>query len=113
LRIEKEVAAQIEVDKKYCPETINRTTVKKPCYDFAEAYHDKLGGMVEARMQAAILAVGSAWYTAWVDAGQPDLDNLKMDSKIGPLSIKGDSTELAGENRSKNGEKMIGRHEEY
>jgi hypothetical protein len=113
LRVEKEVAAQIEVDKKYCPETVNRTTVKKPCYDFAEAYHTQLGGMVEARMQAAILAVGSAWYTAWVDAGQPDLDNLKMDSKIGPLSIKGDSTELAGENRSKNGDKMIGRHEDY
>jgi hypothetical protein len=113
LRIEKEVAAKIEVDKKYCPETVNRTVLKKPCFDFAEAYHDKLGGMVEAQMRAAILAVSSAWYTAWVDAGQPDLANLKKSTKIQPLSIKGDSIELVGEEQLRNGGKMIGRHEEY
>jgi hypothetical protein len=113
LRAEKEVAAKIEVDKKYCPETVNRTVLKKPCFDFAEAYHDKLGGMVEGQMRAAILAVSSAWYTAWVDAGQPDLANLKKDTKTPPLSIKGDSTELVGEQQLKNGGKMIGRHEEY
>ncbi len=33
-------------------------------------------GMVEKRMRAAILAVGSYWYSAWVDAGQPDLNKL-------------------------------------
>ena len=27
-------------------------------------------------MRAAIHAVSSAWYTAWVDAGQPDLSNM-------------------------------------
>jgi hypothetical protein len=32
--------------------------------------------MIERRMRAAIHAVASAWYTAWVDAGQPDLSNL-------------------------------------
>jgi hypothetical protein len=36
-------------------------------------YHDKLNGMVERRMRAAMLMVASVWYTAWVDAGQPDL----------------------------------------
>lgn len=110
LRIEKEVATDFQADKKYCPETVNRTTVQKQCFDFAQAYHTRLGGMVEARMQAAILAVGSAWYTAWVDAGKPDLKNLK---KIDPLSIKPDSTETEGEKALKNGEKMLGRHEDY
>jgi len=33
-------------------------------------------GMVERRMRKAIIAVGSFWYTAWVDAGQPDLAGL-------------------------------------
>jgi hypothetical protein len=33
-------------------------------------------GMVERRMRAAILSVGSYWYSAWVDAGQPDLNKL-------------------------------------
>ena len=34
--------------------------------------------MQERRMKASIKAVGSFWYTAWINAGQPDLDNLKM-----------------------------------
>jgi hypothetical protein len=33
-------------------------------------------GMVQRRMRSSILAVGSYWYSAWVDAGQPDLDKL-------------------------------------
>jgi hypothetical protein len=32
-----------------------------------------MSGMVETRMKAAIRAVGDAWFTAWVDAGQPNL----------------------------------------
>lgn len=32
--------------------------------------------MVERRMRAAIKMVGDFWYTAWVDAGQPDLKLL-------------------------------------
>ena len=36
-----------------------------------------MNGMVERRLRAAILAVGSVWYTAWVDAGQPDLSKLQ------------------------------------
>jgi hypothetical protein len=34
--------------------------------------------MVERRLRAAILMVSSVWYTAWVDAGQPDLSELKL-----------------------------------
>ena len=29
--------------------------------------------MVERRMRQSIFAVASFWYTAWVNAGQPDL----------------------------------------
>ena len=29
--------------------------------------------MVETRMNASILSLGSFWYSAWVNAGQPDL----------------------------------------
>ena len=36
-----------------------------------------MNGMVERRLRAAINAVGSIWYTAWVDAGQPDLHLLQ------------------------------------
>ena len=32
--------------------------------------------MVERRMRAAIKLTADMWYTAWVDAGQPDLSEL-------------------------------------
>jgi hypothetical protein len=32
--------------------------------------------MVERRMRQAIFAIASFWYTAWVNAGQPDLSGL-------------------------------------
>jgi len=35
-----------------------------------------LNGMIEKRMRMSIYAVASFWYTAWVDAGQPDLTQL-------------------------------------
>jgi len=31
---------------------------------------------VERRMCASIVSVASFWYTAWINAGQPDLKNL-------------------------------------
>jgi len=40
---------------------------------YAAAYHESLRGMVEERMRASILRVGSYWFSAWVDAGQPKL----------------------------------------
>ena len=36
-----------------------------------------MNDMVERRMKKAIIAIGSIWYTAWVDAGQPDLRQLQ------------------------------------
>lgn len=35
-----------------------------------------LDGMVERRMRESIYAIASFWYTAWVNAGQPDLKSL-------------------------------------
>ena len=40
-----------------------------------------MNGMVEERMRESILAIGSAWYTAWVDAGQPNLTNLGIEKE--------------------------------
>ena len=32
--------------------------------------------MIERRMRQSIFAIASFWYTAWVNAGQPDLSDL-------------------------------------
>jgi hypothetical protein len=44
---------------------------------YSKAYNTLLNNMAERKMQAAIKAVSSYWYTAWVNAGQPDLASLK------------------------------------
>ena len=44
--------------------------------EYSSTYHEMLNGMVERRLTQAIIKVGSYWYTAWVNAGQPDLNKL-------------------------------------
>lgn len=77
LRIEKELTAEFGPDAKYSFEQRGNTTVQVYSYEFSQEYHKRMNGMVERRLRKAILAVGSIWYTAWVDAGQPDLTELQ------------------------------------
>jgi hypothetical protein len=87
--IERSLRAEFPPDRQLCNEYRNNVLVKTQCEDFANAYHERMGGMVEARMQGAIAAVGSIWYTAWVLAGQPDLSTLGDETATVP-----DSTDL-------------------
>jgi hypothetical protein len=75
LAIEKRLSKQFG-EKKYSFETRGRQTVKVYSYEFSKAYHEALSGMVERQMRAAIKLLGDFWYTAWVEAGQPDLKSL-------------------------------------
>ena len=83
LQIEKELSAIFPKDQQLCFVERGEGYVQKmACEEYAKLYHEKLNGQVESRFRAAIKAVGNAWYTAWVDAGQPDLlaifDNQKL-----------------------------------
>jgi hypothetical protein len=60
-------------DRKYSFETRGRQTVKLESREYAGEYHRMLNGMVERQMQASVKMIGDLWYTAWVDAGQPDI----------------------------------------
>ena len=51
-------------------------TVQDYSVAYSHAYQQMLNGMIQRRMRSSILAVGSFWYSAWVDAGQPNLDKL-------------------------------------
>lgn len=75
LSFEKDLS-QREASRKYSFETRAKQTVKVYSIRYSKMYHKMLSGMVERRMRASILMVGSIWYTAWVDAGQPDLRKL-------------------------------------
>jgi hypothetical protein len=63
-------------ERKYSFETKGRQTVKVYSVDYSKAYHRVLEGMVEKQMRAAIRCIASYWFTAWIDAGQPDLNLL-------------------------------------
>jgi hypothetical protein len=43
---------------------------------YAQQYHQKLKGMVQKQLRLAMSTTSNFWYTAWVNAGKPDLSTL-------------------------------------
>jgi hypothetical protein len=76
LKLEKELSEQFAPDQKFAFEERNGITIRQYSSAFTKAYHVKLNGMVERRFRQSIYAIASFWYTAWVNAGQPDLKTL-------------------------------------
>jgi len=76
LKIEKQLAAGYGAGLRYAFEDRNGVTIRQFSTSYSMAYNKALNGMVERRMRASIYAVASFWYTAWVNAGQPDLKML-------------------------------------
>lgn len=77
LQIEKQLSQQFPKSQQDCFEERGDSGLQlMPCRAYAQAYHEALKGQVEQQMRNAILAIGSAWYTAWIDAGQPDFTRL-------------------------------------
>lgn len=72
LDIEKALTNRIG-ERKFSFESKGRVTVKVYARTFSSIYHRKLNGMVQRRMRAAIRMTGNLWFSAWVDAGQPDM----------------------------------------
>jgi hypothetical protein len=73
LRFERLLAKTFPADKKYAMVLHGKRQIKDYSEAFSLAYQKMLKGMVERQMRSSILSVGSFWYSAWVDAGQPDL----------------------------------------
>ena len=80
LAIEKRLSHEFPADRKFAFEQRGnqRSPVRTYSREFAAAYQDAMMGMVEDRMNASIITLGSMWYTAWVVAGQPDLDRFEQ-----------------------------------
>ncbi len=77
LSFEAELNTKFPGDKKYAYENRGNVTVKVYSEEYSKAYDKMLNGMVERRMRLSIIMVGSIWYTAWVNAGQPNLDKIE------------------------------------
>lgn len=76
LTFEAQLSASFPSDQKYSFSEKNNLVTKQYSVAYAKAYHDRMNNMVEKQMRSAILKIGSFWYSAWVDAGQPTLKNL-------------------------------------
>lgn len=76
LHIERKVTMQFSADRKYSFEQRNGQILRQYSTAYSMAYDQQLNHMIERRMQQSIVAVASFWYTAWVNAGQPDLKQL-------------------------------------
>ncbi len=81
LDVEMKIRNEYDQDKQYCYEERLDATIRLECSEYAKEYHELLGGMVEDRMRGSIKSIADCWYTAWVDAGQPDFDKVEIISE--------------------------------
>jgi len=87
LSYEKKLSLEFPADQKFSFENRNGVTIRQYSSSFTRAYDAKLKGMVERRMRMAIFSVASFWYTAWVNAGEPDLTKLS-NKEFSPDDLK-------------------------
>lgn len=80
LRVERELNKAVEEDRKYSFEERSGTITRQYSSYYTRKYNQKLNHMTERRMREAIFAVASFWFTAWVNAGQPDLKSMSGSS---------------------------------
>lgn len=107
LLIEARLNKKFPSDRKYAFSPRNGKIIKQYSEEYSDVYHDLMNGMVERQMKASILAVASYWFSAWVDAGQPDLIHMKH------MEIPADEAEqLQKEEHLFQKGKVIGRPEE-
>jgi len=107
LLFERQLTKQFPPDQKYAFEERNGKIIRQYSSSFTIAFNERLNGMVERRMRQSIYAVASFWYTAWVNAGQPDLKEL-----VRQKFTENDLKEFEKLNEQwRSADKMLGRQE--
>ena len=107
LRLEKELTKRFSRSGKFAFEERKGKLVRQYSSAFTIAYDRLLEGMIERRMRQSIFAIASFWYTAWVNAGQPDLTIL-ANQKL----TEADYKEFESLNNAwRSGKEMMGRKE--
>lgn len=69
---EKIINARIPDSHKYKHSQKGKSLEKMYTEHYIEAYHKQLDNQVEKRYLASIKHIGSLWYSAWLEAGEPD-----------------------------------------
>ena len=81
LRVDRELSKTLPDDKIFemdAQGNIKTNEYGEPLhtYSYCKLYQTKLNGMIEKHLRMAIAATASFWYTAWVNAGKPRLDDI-------------------------------------
>ena len=80
-------AKELQLTAKFTPETKYKTQMrygkeaKVYTKEFAEAYAEALGPTINGQLIASANLLADFWYTAWVNAGKPDLGGTRTISK--------------------------------
>lgn len=106
LLIESRLNKSMASDRKFTFSERNGRIERQYSEEFSKAYHLALQGMVEKQMRSSVLMTGSYWFSAWVDAGQPELKNF-IRHELSPDEIKSIQKEADLFNQGK----IIGREE--
>ena len=109
LDFERKLNTTFGSDRKYSNEQRGQAMIKVYSKEYSEAYHNMLDNQVERRIRASVLTVGSIWYTAWVDGGQPDLNNFQQTSR--KLTDEERKSLITEQQKLLEENKMIGRPE--
>jgi hypothetical protein len=99
LTFESNLNASYPSDQKYSFETRGQVNTKVYSEDYSRTYSDMLDNQVERRMRLAILSIGSYWYTAWVNGGQPDLNSL-LNEEIPTTAFDSLAVDSSGNSRT-------------
>jgi len=77
LSMERELDKTFPPDQKFSYETRNQLTIRTYSQEYSTAYHNMMKGMVEEQMRQSMKHIADLWYTCWVNAGKPDLEDVK------------------------------------
>ena len=75
-----EVTKAIGQDKKYRTQIRRGKEVKYYTSEFAKAYYQSLKNSINEQLLSSSQMISDFWYTAWVDAGKPNLEKLFNES---------------------------------
>jgi hypothetical protein len=79
---EKEATLQFTDSTKFRVQVRRGREVKSYTSEFAKAYSKLLGKTINEQLLNSADLIADFWYTAWVDAGKPDLNNMASDSPV-------------------------------
>ncbi len=77
LVLEKELDQSFPQDKKFTYSKRKNNVIKQYSEAYCTAYQQKSNNITERQFRASIKSIGNYWFTAWVNAGQPDMKNIK------------------------------------